>query len=289
MSKDRIKDRDTNPTSPKNIKNKFLTDNRMPRPRGLTNLSINLTDNTNRLTKLREYIIGKWVHNNLTLNNRIMNMDELGDYIQMSPGIVMRYMVEVMKDMGKVLNKVEGTELARALFSHILKNGLEIQAQHQAQVGNLLASQGARYQPFISMAVNQSLANLNATQGTLLALLKTLTEKNVTNILIHNETNTTENKYLTTDEAVKLIGPNQISMIEDPSLAQSYILSQKGLPDVGARTQDLRGIGIRHDGTQNASAGLPEEPTPRPKRDKEDRIPRNTAPIEILNEEDFTA
>lgn len=130
-------------------------------------------------------------------------------------------------------------------------------ALNRSQVELLLASQGGEYQPFISSAVNQALANNTASLNPILAILKQLTEKTQTNIFIDNskkESLIQNNQYLTTDTALKLIASNAESMALDPTLADAYIGMIKGLPDVSAKTQDLRSIGVKYDGTKDAKA-----------------------------------
>lgn len=235
---------------------------RIPRPLGLTLRAkqLHMEGDTDSMIKLKHILIEQWTNNGMVLNNQLYTPEQLSAYLNMPILYITKYMMKSLKNMGKVMdmNKVE--ENARAIFGLCLKKGLEIQAQCQAQVGCLVAQQGGEYVPFLTPALNQALANLNATQLPMLSLLKTMTDKAPVNILLQNMptaiiTGDAQAKYLTTDEALKLITPGRPSMHQDISLAHDYISHIPNLPSVDARTQDLREIGLRYDGTQSLSSG----------------------------------
>lgn len=253
---------------------------RLPRPMGITFLAIegygtqlsdiltnhknktirdNNTNNQQHTNKQIKYrVVEQWVHQSMSINNQYMTINQLSIYLNLDVVHIQRYMDLAMKKIGKWLGDDQGMlERSRAIFFTSLNLASENMALNRAQVELLTRSQSGRYKPFISSTLNQALANNTSAMRPFLDLIKVLEPKQNGNTIFDNRTiNLTKNQqYLTTEEALILIGKNAESMALNPSLADAYILTQKGLPDVGARTQDLKAIGIKYDGTQPAKDG----------------------------------
>ena len=150
-----------------------------------------------------------------------------------------------------------------------------------------MASQGGEYKPFISATVNQALANLNSTQTGIHSLLKMLTEKQSTNIILNQyNTSNTQEVHITSEEALAMINGNKPSMLADPLLADEQILKyQKAglLPDINARTQDASEWSKPKHFTNpllTSSTESPAKPTHHDRRERSENV------IDIVEDED---
>lgn len=258
----RNKDKDIIPNK---TKNKVI---RVSRPAGVTMLARSLKENnymnTNEednnantkkaiIPKLKQHIIHTWINNNMRLNGQLVNTIQLGHYLNLPELYIQKHMIQYLEKMGKFMESRDLASITRGLSSLCLKFASEIHAQVQDQVHTLVQSQGGKYVPFVSSCVNQAIGNLINSQEPMLKLLKALGGGEGTNVFIqHNTQNKEADKYLNTDDAIKLIANSTPSMMDDPSLADAYI-AHLTLPNINARTQNLREIGLKHDGTQIAN------------------------------------
>lgn len=205
--------------------------------------------------------------------------------------------MDSMKKLGKVWDKADAAEVARALFSVCLQKNSEILSESQSQYEILKASQAGRYQPFISTTVNQALTNMISATTPIHNLLKVITEKQPINIIYQHQINPNQHTELITSErAMELVKEAGPSMLNDPLLAASQVEQYRLanlLPDVNARTQDLRGIGIKYDGTPPVIGSKGEQvEIPQTKKEKKDERRRRSAGLIEINEveaEEFKA
>lgn len=270
---------------------------RIPRPRGLTLLSQSL--NKNKETKdnqalqliLKKQILKQWVAQGMQLNGIVYSIDEMGIYLGLPTEYITNQCFEAMRQVGNLWIGEKGEENARAIFSQSLIKGLEIQALSHHQVQILMASQGGEYRPFISATVNQALANLNSTQAGIHSLLKMLTEKQSTNIILNQyNTSNTQEVHITSEEALAMINGNKPSMLADPLLADEQILKyQKAglLPDINARTQDASEWSKpKHFTNPLLTTGTPSPSESPTKSSHHDRRERSENVIDIVEDED---
>ena len=220
---------------------------RVPRPLGFTQIHRTQTKEQLQLKYIEHY-----VNNGLQLNKQHKSIQQLAYYIQLNELRVHKYINDMFRKIGKWMgDEKELREKARVIFQILAQKNLENMALHEAQVRLLEASQGGSYKPFISSTLNQALANLTAAQSPLLGTLKMITDKSPTNILITQNTTLNQNTsqtYITQEMALKMVRDNAQSMADNPASADAYYGTLNGVPDVNARTQDLRAIGIKHNG-----------------------------------------
>jgi hypothetical protein len=279
-------------------KGKKATVLRIPRPLGTTArmYALKKTEQTDKVLAAEEYreiqrsIVESWASNSMRLNDRTYTIEQLKQYTGCTDKEIDKYMWRAMGKMGKVMEKKEVGQMARVLFSEVLKKSLEIQALTADQVAILASQQGSAYVPFLTSALNQALANLNSTQGPMMGLLKMLTEKHDTNIIYNTQINNngTSQTFLNAEAAMKLIQSNEKSMLEDPHLAQEQVEKYKLaglLPDINARTQNVGEL------TKPKFFLNPAEvkDTPSPTSRHEDRREAEVGPILLEEEDDFKA
>lgn len=229
------------------IKNKESLTKRVPRPLGLTlalseyhQKSINNQEANQALLSIKIRLIEQWTTNGMRLNERIYTLQQISQYLNLPPSIVMKYTWKAMAKMGKVLNYEDHVGITRDLFSNCLFLGTESHALAAQQVSILMRSQGDKYKPFISGSVNQAIGNLIQSQNPLQSLLKLLMEKQELNPLVGTQNNTLH-LHVTQSEAMKIINSKQPSMLENPIMADQ-VLAGVSLPDISPRTQDIKEI-----------------------------------------------
>ncbi len=218
-----------------------------PQPIDLTNKQLRQTNQ-----QIKYYIIEQWTHGAMRLNNQLYTINQLAQYLNMDIIHIQQYMQIAMRKIGKWLgDEANMAEKARAIFFQAVNLVSENVSLSRDQVELLKVSQSGHYKPFISSTLNQALANHTTAIRPFLDLIKVLEPKQTGNMIFDNRTvNITKSQqFITTEEAIKMINANTQSMADNPSLADAYIGTQSPLPDVGARTQDLKAIGIRYDGT----------------------------------------
>lgn len=256
-------------------------DIRIPRPLGLTLNLIQARKQEKNLDEVRRVVVEQWTSSGMKLNGKNYSVEQLASYLATDPDYIMENMWKAMRKVGKLIDSKDAGEIARDLFSWAFKNGLEITALTRQQTDTLLRSQGDKYVPFLSSAVNQSLGNLNATQSSILSLIKVLTDKQETNILINNNNLTTTNQFLTNAAALKLIDADQKSMLELPEMADIKV-SITELPDIDPNTQNLADI-------TKLKVFEPTNPMPNPITHSNRREVKEHILDVIEDEEDFIA
>lgn len=283
---------------------------RIPRPTGVTELSRQIRrEKTKEVRdKLKKYLIRtlteQWTNTNMQLNQRMLTINQLSQYLNTTEDTITKYMYLSMKRAGRWFDEGKGIEIARATFTGALKKGLEFQALCLSQTEILMRSQDGKYRPFISGEVNRAIGNLVGSQKPVHDLIHMMFDAKEKNPIINfNYTDNSQHNelHVTNEQALKLINSNSPSMLEDPHLADAQIAKyQKAglLPDVNARSQDLTAIGIRHKGILNPDTLIPINPmaNPMPNPDKSSKKSRdqdhtervgNPGIAEVMNEEDF--
>lgn len=220
---------------------------RVPRPLGITYANLNPNQNKEAL---KDKIIEIYVNNNYELNGKQIRITELGTYLGINTMELMRRMNRQIERISNLFDSKDGRVFARVHFLGLIKKGLEICALTQHQTEILMAQQGKEYVPFLTGEVNRSLTNLINAQKPVADLLKMLTEKQITNIILNldKQSETSGVHYLSPDEARLMITESGPSLLLNPALLAEKEIALGRLPDVNARNQDLTSIGIRHNG-----------------------------------------
>lgn len=187
------------------------TQKRIPRYKGMTERSIAIQIEQNHNTKKKltfqyqSLLLEKWMNNDFALYGRTMDLRELSEYLQMG-------MAEIMKSIGRIGRGIYGEDINQTylgLVTHLIKNGLADRAQMVRQVEVLLASQGRKYQPFISSAVNDALrGQLGSNKGLveILNLFKPLLKVQAANPTNAQQTNISVlGNGISQNEAVRII------------------------------------------------------------------------------------
>lgn len=236
---------------------------RIPRSLGMTYLSIQYnkeTDN-NKKEKIKEKIqsnmIDQYVANGMMLNGIQIPIEQMSSYLDMNTVGLMRAMNKSLDRVSNLLKGDDGANITRVTFLNALKKSLEISESCKSQTLLLKASQDGQYRPYISGEVNRSLLNEVSALKPTIDLLKLVMDKTPTNTIIQISNNLEQNnQYITPLEAGKLIENNHLqSLLTNPELiAEEEGLD--GLPEVGAKFQDLTKIGIRYNGSNKGDINL---------------------------------
>lgn len=227
---------------------------RYPRPLGFTYLNQTLKktkEGTEEWNKLRNLQINQciklYVNEGMHWMGKQIPINQLAIYLNIEPNTLLILMNKEVERISNFFDGNEGKRLARVTFLQGLKKSLEICALTEHQTKILLAQQGTEYVPFLTSEVNRSLANLINAQKPTHDLLKMLTEKQITNILINldKQSETSGIHYLSPDEARVIIAESGPSLLGNPSAIAAKESELGQLPDVLARNQDLSTIGVR--------------------------------------------
>lgn len=231
---------------------------RIPRPLGFTLKAQYLNQlpepkKQQEKDKLIQSIVDQYTNNGMMLNNRHVPIDQLASFLDIHPTKMLMLMNKSMERVTNFFDKGEDSKtLARGLFLRAIFWALENTSISKSQVHMLMANQGQNYVPFLTSEVNKAIANHTATLKPLTDMLKLFMEKSTQNPILNLTQNLTQNnQYVTPDEAFKLIESGPKSLLEDSeSLKELGTQILPGLPDVNAKSQDLRAIGIRYDGSK---------------------------------------
>lgn len=153
---------------------------RIPRPKGLTYLASNPTQDTTK-QKIRLILI-HYINNNYTVCNQHYNLHQLAQSLNVSYIYIQQELIRLTNQLGKLFGSHFKSEefrsglAERLLFSASTDRGLI----HQ-HVSLLLSSQGDGYKPFISSEVTKGLQTLLASNKQMADIVKMLMPSGPTN------------------------------------------------------------------------------------------------------------
>lgn len=228
---------------------------RVPRPKGYTiaittiHNTINKEKKLRQLERIKELTIEQWTLNSYQVNNETYSISKMAEYLGMGIEVVMQVMNKVLLKVANIFDNQEDTnqrgQFARAQIFRSIFLSLENEALSKAQAELLIREQDGHYKPFLTSEVNRALGNLTQAQKPILDLLKLITDKDPTLLTGKLPENQNESvKYISTEQAIKLVRDNSASVIDNPQDTAAY-LDFTDLPNVDARTQDLTSIGIK--------------------------------------------
>ena len=221
---------------------------RVPRPLGLTYLSLQLQKENNQELKQKlkketqRRIIQQYVANGMMLNNKLYSVNDIAQLLELPIIIVIREMNKATSSIAGLMDDMEGKQFARGLISQALLKSLEYQALTEAQAKQLLHEQGGRYVPFLTSEVNKAIGNLQGAQKPVLEIIKMITEANPKAIRTGDteEDALTKKQYLTPDMALQTLTQNRGTLLSD----EAYLIEKEqelrglpGLPEVDADKQ----------------------------------------------------
>lgn len=269
---------------------------RIPRPSTLTFQLKGIKKGNNQEEKKR--VLRYIIKNNFTLNNKPINLTQIQQMIDLPMNTILK---EFMKGNLFLMSEVESRQ--KASFSGenckmAIFWALSDRQQIEAQSNLLFHAQKGKYVPFLSNSVNSSLSNNINSQKTLHSLLALMQNQEALELkkleLGSKAGNPTEgSKYLTTEEALRLLEDTTIPITQLPQ----YLPEPEGLNLIDARGENVYALPQRTkapelDPTLNLDTNLsleaepkpiPKKPLPRPKH-----IDRNEAnDAEIIEEEDL--
>lgn len=240
-----------------------MKETRIPRPKGLTLQMIQIHKNKDnkQLERLKEIVLQQWISAGMMYNGRLVSMEEMGSYLQLS---MSKLYIKANRAMIAIAGMFEGDklkEIARVLFSTALFKASEIQALSEVQTRILMAHQGNKYMPYVSGEVNRAIANqINAGKPLMevLRLLAGAGNGQNANTFIYNDNsnNSKTAQFITPDQAVNMIQNKVPDLLENPDALNTKMLEYKDIPDVNARTQDLSEIGIKNSQEFISKSGL---------------------------------
>lgn len=215
---------------------------RIPRITGTTSQAIYIRqerDEALRIKKtraLQKHVLNQYMREGMKLNGQTVPLNDLAWYLGMSIVNVIR---EVNKSGRLAIGDQESAYLG--LVSQSISEALADRNLTMSQVQTLLASQGGEFKPFVSMTVNQAIANLMSSTKGLIEIAKMLKPANPS---IQIQNNQQQNSYLptqqiSTQEAIKIIQQETgTPLLSDATKQQQLLLPyQDGLPEIIATRQ----------------------------------------------------
>lgn len=227
---------------------------RIPRPTGTTFLSqrYNQTQTNEDKEKLIDHIISQYTIQGFRLNHRSMDIHQLAKTIQITPNEIMRRISESSKNLGYLLDPDSINQTLKTIVGTSLTWAFQDRGLVMSQLETLLRAQDGNYKPFISSEVNKNLKILLESNKGLQEAYKSFfnQQNNITNILNIQDTDKEENKYLSPEEAVKMLKQGEstddavrVSELRDSEIDQ--IALNNGVSTVGEEKQ--WGFGISAD------------------------------------------
>jgi len=249
---------------------------RIPRPTGLTNMIKNhsrIKDERMRgkeLKRIKEHVINQYIREGFRLNGETKDIGDIGRYL----GETEKWVLQRIQRFGTLLEGKDQDGLSKALKAMSLQASMASRSIIMAQATYLFESQSVEYQksnpgkkngyvPFLTSEVNRSLANLIASDNTLLNLLKIVAPpaKNSPTIQINNQQANLGNQpstetLININQAVQLIDKGrEATLLEDDGL-QNRLLAQHITPDV----PEVIATQQRGFNATNEAAGLKKKP-----------------------------
>lgn len=226
---------------------------RYPRPLGTTYAAIQYTQEPDTYKKqrfkerLQENTIEQYISSGFKLNNKTYTIAELATYLDMKPERILLGLNRTIIRMNKMMKGEDGMALARVCFFQAIQNALEgtSLARHQAQI--LATAQGDNYVPFLTKELNTAIANLSSSTKPLMELLKLNLDSKLTGGADTQQGNDFHTKYLSPDDALKLINTELTSIQNSDQKLEQKLLeigTEIELPEVRASYQNNTDIGI---------------------------------------------
>lgn len=221
---------------------------RVARPQGTTSLALTsrapskTEEEVHSLqTKIRQRYIDEWIstggYNNVT--NRIVSIQELADTLQMTEEGIAEMMMGRFNGFANLFDptqKAQVNQIASGAIFSGLKLGLESRHIALSQAQLLIGAQKGKYVPFLSKEANGAIANLIGANKGLTEIAKLLSDLASKSLGLPNE-HDDPTAYLTPTEAIRIIGEQGRSMIEDTNLIEAKKAQLIGIPDINPMTQ----------------------------------------------------
>lgn len=224
---------------------------RIPRPQGLTFLSLQLSQNKITKSEVAKYLLKIYILNQYTINNEPCTIEQLSKALKINQEELTNLYYQEIANLYKG-NQFEDVVKGMSLGS-LVRAGEKIHEAlglHHENVQNLRSLQADNFKPYMAKDLNQALVGLTGAGGNLINLLKLLQSYMGTpKVQINQQFNGTESDQkediLTIKTAWELIqntNPNGNALpqkgtlfITDPAIDPK--LSQDNIPEVRAHFQ----------------------------------------------------
>lgn len=217
---------------------------RIPRTIGLTQLSKNYQQGQVTLREVHDYLLSRYINDGFRINGQLVDIHQLAHLYQLSPANIYKAITKHVKQMTGLTSDENISETYRATLATIIFNALGDRGRVLAQYDALAKAQGAKYVPFLTNSVNQTLKLLIDSNKPLLDLLKAL-QPNTPSISITNQQANiplpNNDQAMGTNEAVKFIDAKSAEDLLNSGtlqqgLLQAHIDGQE-LPEIIATKQ----------------------------------------------------
>jgi len=207
---------------------------RMPRPKGITNLTI---DN-------KQYAIDKiiqmWIIGGFRLNQKSVDIDTIATMLHKNRKWVMLKILKESNNTIRLFGDGNAAKLGTNLGVLAINWSLEDRGLIQNQVAGLIQAQGPTgYKPFISSTLNAALGMLPQSTKTLLEIAKLFKVPNPANtpaVVINNTQSQAQNSnYLTVTKAVEMLSEQPKLDISELPISEEIL----ALPEVRATHQAM--------------------------------------------------
>lgn len=242
---------------------------RIPRPKGLTEISENyykqtnsppqktneenhITTNNETLNPIEEHIIRHYINTGYRYCNQSMDIITFSNYTGIDENKIHQVIIGKTKDMGIGMDKEAVGDQVRGILFGILGGALSDRQTALYHQQLLLGSQGDSYKPFISGEVTKALKLSQEANAQVLNILKSimpnkgpqiLNQFNTQNIYPNGEDDSaTSTPGLTVEQALAIIHQSEsyVPLLEDQSQKEALkleYLSDPEIPEVRAMHQ----------------------------------------------------
>lgn len=250
-----IKKRPKKPTTKESLNiqptdNKVLSNKRIPRPLGTTELSKSLHQNTvmnsnesNTLQSLIEHITKHYINTNFKYCNQSQSIEHFSSYTNIPISYIQTLMVDQAK-IGYSLLTNEGQEdIGGAIFSLLLNMSLSDRSTALQHANILTTAMGQQYVPFLSSEVTKALANAQSTTQNIANIARNFFGNQGSGLTINNVQSNAHNvqNNLTIENAQMMI-EDQLrdkALLQDQATKDNLYLQYElhNMPELDARKQ----------------------------------------------------
>lgn len=244
---------------------------RVPRPKGLTELGQAYNNNGITLEELQNHTVNHYIATGFKYCGKAYNIEDFSKLTGIDQHIITNATIAYGQTTINLVDPNQSGDILRAVIGTLLNETLADRSRALTQLDILSRAQGQTYKPFVSGEVNKALKLTQESTAALLSLYKTMAPSTGPSVLVQNTINAqTQNNYITPTEALELIATRdqRPPLLEDPD-SKELLFKKHNLqdtPEVQANKQqgvDLTKEGATFHKLAKVSDGLLEDPKDR--------------------------
>lgn len=223
------------------------TTQRIPRPRGYTDIALSLNkdpDNPTLIQHAIQHIIGHYIDSGFTWCMTPLSIEEFALLTSIPASEIHQAIMMYGKDIIRSADPDESGEALRALIGMAISGSLTDKALAAKQYSIMAQAQGNTYKPFISSEVTKALKLGQDATTNILNITKSLAGNGGLQVLIQNNGTGAlqQGDYLTTDKALAILkaeGNNRAPLLQHQEDKDALFIEHgiENMPEVNATRQ----------------------------------------------------